>query len=91
MRFSLPSLKKLLRRLLPKNGFKKPVVGGLKTSSKLIAASILMGGGEELATHMAGKAQGVDNGSKYVLMEDFGPSFARFNSIESSTDGSTKI
>ena len=65
-------------------------MGGLKSSSKLIAAGILMGGRAKLASHIVSKTQGVDNGSEYILMEDFGLSLARFDSVESSTDGSTK-
>ena len=59
IKFSLLSLKKRLRRLLPKNGIKKPLIGNLKTSSKLLRAGVLMGAGAELASHVSSKAQGV--------------------------------
>ena len=78
----LKSFRKPIKKLWPKKGIKKPVMWGLKSSSKLIVACILIGGGVELASHMVSKAQGVDNVSEYVLMEDFQPSFVRFDYVD---------
>ena len=77
MKFSLRSLKKPLRRLLPKNRIRKPLVGTLKTSSKLLGASVHTGAGAELTSHVSSKAQGVEDGSQYILIEDFGPSIKK--------------
>ena len=85
MKFGLPSFKKPIRRLSPWNGFKKPIVGGIKLGSKLLVAGALIGGGEELESHLINKRQTMSDRSEYVLMEDFGPSFVRMDSIESFT------
>ena len=47
-----------------------------------------MGAGAEIAGHISSKAQGVNKSSQYVMIEDLGPSFARFDSINATTDGS---
>ena len=75
---------------MPKDKLKKPIMGGLKTGSKYLAAGMLMGGRVELASYLIYKGQNLDNVSEYILMEDIGPSFAHFDSIESSIDGSTR-
>ena len=87
MKFFLLSFKKSIKRLSPRNGFKKPIVGGIKSGTKLLAAGPPMGGGAELASHLISQGQTMGNGSNYVLMEDFGPSLVCMDSIESSTSG----
>ena len=87
MKFSLLSFKKPIKRLSPWNGFKKLIVGGIKSSTKLLAAGALMGGGAKLASHLISQGQTIGNGSEYVLMEDFIPSLVCMDSIESSTSG----
>ena len=63
MKFSLPSFRKPIKKLWPRNGIRKPNVEGIKPSSKLIAAGVLMGGRAELASHMVSKGQALDNRS----------------------------
>ena len=70
---------KLSGKLSPKR-IKKPVLGTLKTGTKLVGAGILMEAGAEIAGHLSSKAQGVDEGSQYIMIEDLGPSFTRFDS-----------
>ena len=53
MRFGLPSFKKAIKKLSPRIGFKKPIVGGIKSGTKLPAAGALMGGGAELASPLS--------------------------------------
>ena len=69
---------------------KKTVLGSLKTGTKSVGAGMIMGAGAEIAGHVFSKAQaqGVDEGSQYVMIEDLGPSFTRFNWIDTTTDGS---
>ena len=81
--------RKLSGRLSPKC-IKKPILGTLKTGSKLVGAGILMGAGAEIAGQLSSRAQGVEDGSQYIMLEDFGPSLARFDSIEAATDGPQK-
>ena len=68
---------------------KKTILGTLKTGTKLVGGGMLMGAGAKIAGHISSRAQaqGVDEGSQYVIIEDIGPSFARFNSIDATTDG----
>ena len=51
---------------------------------------MLIGAGARIAGHISSKAQaqGVDEGSQYVMIEDLGPSFARFDLINATTNGS---
>ena len=46
-----------------------------------------MGGGAVLASHLISRGQTMGNRSEYLLMEDFGLSLVRMDSIESSTSG----
>ena len=78
--------RKWSKKLSPKNG-KKTILGTLKTGTKVVGAGILMGAGSEIAGHISSKAQGVDEGSQYIMIEDLGPSFARFDSVDTTTDG----
>ena len=75
------------RKLSPKHA-KKLILGTLKTGTKLVGAGILMGAGTEIAQHISIKAQGVDEGFQYIMIEDLGPSFARFDSVDAITDRS---
>ena len=63
-------------------------MGTLKTSTKLVGASLLMGAGAELAGHISSKAQDAEEGSQVIRIEDWGPSIARFDSVDATTDGS---
>ena len=83
----LLSFKKPIRRLLPQNGFKRPIVGGIKSCTKLLVVATLMGAGAKLTSHLINKGQTMGNRSEYILMEDFGPSLVWMDSIESSTSG----
>ena len=76
---------KLSQELSPKY-IEKPILGTLKTGTKLVGAGILMGAGAKIAGHISSKAQGVDEGSQYIMIEDLGPSLARFDSIDATTD-----
>ena len=67
---------------------KKPFLGTLKTGTKLVGTGILMGAGAKVAVHISSKAQGVDEGSQYIMIEDLGPSVSRFDSVDATTDGS---
>ena len=46
-----------------------------------------MGAGAEIAGHISSKAQGFDEGSQYIIIEDLGPSLACFDFIDATTDG----
>ena len=69
---------------------KKTIVETLKTGTKLVGARILMRAGAEIAGYASSKAQtqGVDEGSQYIMIEDLGPSFTRFDLVDTTTDGS---
>ena len=56
-----------------------------------MGAGILMGVGAEIAGHISSKAQVVDDGSQYIMLEDSGPSLAIFDSIKATTDGPKKM
>ena len=64
---------------LSQKPIKKTFLGTLKTGTKLVSASMLMGAGAEIAGHISSKAQGVNEGSQYVMIKDLGLSFARFD------------
>ena len=53
-----------------------------------MGAGILMGAGAEIAGHISIKGQGVNEGSQYIMIDELGPSLARFDSIDATTDGS---
>ena len=44
----------------------------LKTGTKLVGVSMLMGAGAEIAGHISSKGQVVNEGSQYVMIEDLG-------------------
>ena len=64
--------RRLSRKLSAKNG-KKTILGTLKTGTKLVGAGHLMGAGAEVAGHISSKAQEVDEGAQYIMLEDLGP------------------
>ena len=64
---------------LSQKPIKKTFLGTLKTGTKLVGAGMLMGAGAKIAGHISSKAQGVYKGSQYVMIEDLGPSFTRFD------------
>ena len=78
---------KWLKKLSPKRA-KKTIVGTLKTGTKLVGAGLLMGVGAEITGHISNQAQDVDEGSQVIRIEDWGPSIARFDSVDATTDGS---
>ena len=47
-----------------------------------------MGAGAEVAGHISSKAQEADDGAQYITITDLGPSIARFDSVDATTDGS---
>ena len=79
--------RKWSKKLSPKNG-KKTILGTLKTGTKLVGAGLLMGAGAEIVGHISSKAKDVDEGSQFIMIEDLGPSIARFDSVDATTDGS---
>ena len=60
---------RLTRKLSPKNG-KKTNLGTLKTGTKLIGASLLMGANAKVAGHISSKAQEADDGAQYITITD---------------------
>ena len=66
MRFGLLSFKKPIRKLSPQNGFKRLIVGGIKSDTKLLAAGTLMGAGAELASQLISRGQTMGDGSEYI-------------------------
>ena len=75
------------KKLSPKQA-KKIFVGTLKTGTKLVGASLLMGASAEIGGHISSKAQDAKEGSQVIRIKDWGPSNARFNSVDATTDGS---
>ena len=58
----------------------------LKGGGKWLGTGLLFGAGAEVASHVASKANG-DNEGQYVSITDFGPSLIREDSVEASTNG----
>ena len=79
--------RKWQKKLSPKHA-KKTFVGTLKTGTKLVGAGLLMGAAAELVGHISSKAQDAEEGSQVIRIEDWGPSIARFDSVDATTDGS---
>ena len=65
---------------------KKVVTAILKGGGKWLGTGLLFGAGTEVASHIASKANG-DNEGQYVSITDFGPSLIREDSVEASTNG----
>ena len=79
--------RKWQKKLSPKHA-QKTFVGTLKTDTKLVGAGLLMGAGAEIAWHISSQVQDVEEGSQVIRIEDWGPSIARFNSVDATIDGS---
>ena len=79
----------LTSKLYPKHP-KKTVLGMLKDSTKLVDSGLMLGGRMELASAISRKAQDADNGAQYISIMDLGPSIARFDSVDTNINGSTK-
>ena len=58
----------------------------LKGGGKWLGTGLLFGAGAEVASHVASKANG-DNEGQYISITDFGPSLLREDSVEASTNG----
>ena len=78
-RWKIPKLSKV-------HSSKKVILNLLRGSGKWLGAGLLMGTGAELASHVASKVQGPDDG-QYVSITDFGPALFREDSVEASNDG----
>ena len=65
---------------------KKVMTSILKGGGKWLGTGLLFGAGAEVASHVASKANG-DNEGQYISITDFGPSLLREDSVEASTNG----
>ena len=84
MRFSARSI---ASKLWPRHP-KKKILGAITSNGKLLVTGLAFGGGMELAGHISGKAQASEaasEGAQIINLQDYGPAFAKFDSVNSST------
>ena len=67
---------------------KKKIVGAITSNGKMLLTGLAFGGGLELAGHISRKhadSQASGEGAQIINLQDYGPSLAKFNSMESTT------